>query len=182
MANKLPGKKNDLVSLFPNLIEVLDAYGKTLVERYREGLVDGDHIATKNLYNSVKTEVTYRGQSFLVEFTMPYYGEYLEQGTKPHFPPIEDIAKWIRAKKIVPRRDDQGRLPTERQLSYLIARKISEDGTKRTGIFEKANALTYNEWNKLIDEAIVMDINNNLEEILQALNQKTSTKPRVKKR
>lgn len=170
MAKKLPGKNsNSLQGLFPTLIEVLEAYGETLVDRYREGLVDGDHIASKNLYNSVRTEVVCKGQSFLVEFTMPYYGEYLEQGTKPHFPPLDDITKWIRAKKIVPRRDDQGRLPTEKQLSFLIARKISEDGTKRTGIYEKANALTYKEWNKLIDEAISMDLQNNLEEILKQI-------------
>lgn len=171
MANKL--KKNDLTQLFPNLIEVLDAYGKTLVERYQEGLIDGDHIATGNLYRSVSSEVTLNGQSFIVEFKMPEYGEYLEQGTKPHFPPISAIEGWIRAKRIVPRRDDQGRLPTEKQLAFLIARKIDEEGTERTGIYEKANALTYNEWNKLIDEAISMDLNENLEEIIQTLNQKT---------
>lgn len=170
MANKL--KKNDLTALFPSLVEVLDAYGKTLVERYREGLIDGDHIATENLYHSVNTEVTLNGNSFLVEFRMPYYGEYLEQGTSPHFPPMDAIERWIRAKKIVPRRDNQGKLPTERQLSFLIARKISEEGTPRTGIFEKANALTFNEWSSLIDEAITDDLNTNLEEIIQTLTSK----------
>lgn len=176
MANKL--KKNDLTSLFPNLVEVLDAYGKTLVERYQEGLIDGDHIATGNLFNSVSSEVTLNGQSFIVEFRMPEYGEYLEQGTNPHFPPLTAIENWIRVKRIVPRRDDQGRLPTEKQLSYLIARKISEEGTPATHLWEKANALTFNEWNKLIDEAINMDLNENLEEILQTLNQKTNVKRR----
>ena len=182
MANKL--KKNDLTSLFPNLVEVLDAYGKTLVERYQEGLIDGDHIATGNLYRSVSSEVTLNGQSFIVEFRMPEYGEYLEQGTKPHFPPWSDpnegILAWVRAKRIAYRKDDQGKLPTEKQLAFLIARKIDERGTKGTHIYEKANQLTYNEWNKLIDEAINMDLNENLEEILQNLNQKT--KVRRKKR
>lgn len=180
MANKL--KKNDLTSLFPNLVEVLDAYGKTLVERYREGLIDGDHIATGNLFNSVSSEVTLNGQSFIVEFRMPEYGEYLEQGTKPHFPPLTAIENWIRAKRIVPRQDTQGKLPTEKQLSYLIARKISEEGTPATHLWEKANALTFNEWNKLIDEAISMDLNENLEEILQTLNQKTGSKATRSKR
>lgn len=183
MANKL--KKNDLTSLFPNLVEVLDAYGKTLVEKYRQGLTDGDHIATGNLYRSVSSEVTLNGQSFIVEFRMPEYGEYLEQGTKPHFPPWSDpnegIWAWVRAKRIAYRRDDQGRLPTEKQLSYLIARKISEEGTPATHLWEKANALTFNEWNKLIDEAINMDLNENLEEILQTLNQKTKVRSRKKR-
>lgn len=173
-------KNAELAKLFPNLVEVLDAYGKTLVEKYRQGLEDGDHIATGNLYRSVSTEVTLDKQSFIVEFKMPEYGEYLEQGTKPHFPPIDAILSWIKAKRIAPKRDDQGRLPTERQLAYLIARKISEDGTPRTGIYEKANDLTYREWNKLIDEAIAMDLELNLAEILQTLNQKTKA-PRRKR-
>ena len=77
MANKL--KKNDLTQLFPNLIEVLDAYGKTLVERYQEGLIEGDHIATGNLYRSVSSEVTLNGQSFIVEFKMPNTGNILNR-------------------------------------------------------------------------------------------------------
>lgn len=173
-------KNAELAKLFPNLVEVLDAYGKTLVEKYRQGLEDGDHIATGNLYRSVSSEVTLNGQSFIVEFKMPEYGEYLEQGTKPHFPPINAIMGWIKAKRIVPRQDSQGKLPTEKQLAFLIARKISEDGTKRTGIWEKANDLTYREWNKLIDEAIAMDLELNLAEILQTLNQKTKA-PRRKR-
>lgn len=171
-------KKNDLVQLFPNLVEVLDAYGKTLVEKYRQGLKDGDHIATGNLYRSVSSEVTLNGQSFIVEFRMPEYGEYLEQGTKPHFPPLDAIENWIRVKRIVPRPDSQGRLPTEKQLAYLIGRKIDERGTKGTHIWEKANQLTYNEWNKLIDEAITLDLNENLAEIIQTLNQKTKVRSR----
>ena len=109
---------------------------------------------------------------------MPEYGEYLEQGTKPHFPPLTAIENWIRVKRIVPRQDTQGKLPTEKQLSYLIARKISEEGTPATHLWEKANALTFNEWNKLIDEAINMDLDENLEEILQTINQKTNVKRR----
>ena len=170
MANAL--KKNDLTSLFPNLISVLNDYGKQLVSNYREGLKEGDHIATGNLYRSVNTEVTLNGQSFIVEFRMPDYGEYLEQGTKPHFPPVRSIEDWIRAKRIAPRRDDQGRLPTEKQLAFLIARKISEDGTERTGIYETANALTANEFNKRIDDAIAKDLDNSLFEIIQLLNSK----------
>lgn len=170
--------KNELTDLFPNLVKTLDAYGKTLVQHYREGLEAGDHIATGNLYRSVNTEVTLNGQSFVVEFRMPDYGEYLEQGTKPHFPPMDAILNWIRVKRIAPRRDDQGRLPTEKQLSYLISRKISEEGTKGTGIYEKANALTYQEWNAEIDKAIQKDLELNLEAIIKTLNQKTNTRRR----
>lgn len=173
----IPNSKNDLNDLFPNLRNVLESYGKALVENYREGLEDGGHIATKNLYNSVKAYVRVDKSSYLVEFTMPDYGEYLEQGTKPHFPPIDAIQKWIRVKKIVPRRDDQGKLPTEKQLAYLIARKISEDGTERTGLFEKANTLTLNEWEKKIEKALNDDLDLNLVEIIETLNGPVKKRP-----
>lgn len=162
-------KKTELTNLFPTLIEVLEAYGQTLVEKYRQGLREGDHIASGELYRTISTIVTQKKQSFLVEFRMPLYGEFLEQGTKPHFPPLDAIEDWIRVKKIVPRRDQQGNLPTVKQLAFLIARKISEDGTPATKIYEKANTLTYREWDDLIEEAISEDISNNLDEILKEL-------------
>lgn len=153
-------------------MKVLKDYGRVLEENYRKGLKEGKHIATGNLYRSISTVVTVRNQSFILEFRMPDYGEYLEQGTKPHWPPINAIQDWIRAKRIVPKRDDQGRLPTEKQLTYLIARKISRDGTERTGIYEKANALTANEFNAKIDKAIMTDLDNSMFEIIQLLNSK----------
>lgn len=165
-------KKDGLAALFPTLVAVLEDYGRRLVETYREGLKDGGHIATGNLYRSVESEVSLDGRSFVVEFVMPDYGEYLETGTSAHFPPVSEILKWVRAKRIAPRRDQQGRLPTEKQLAYLIARKISEDGTPRTGIWEKSNELTARDFNKRIDEAISKDLGDNLAGILQELNRK----------
>lgn len=163
---------NELRVLFPTLVKVLEDYGRNLVKNYRQGLKDGDHVATGNLYRSVQSEVTVDNSSFIVEFRMPEYGEFLEQGTKPHWPPTSAILSWIRAKRIVPKRDQQGRLPTEKQLSYLIARKISEDGTKRTGIYETANALTANQFNSLIDKAIQTDLENNVLDIIRVLASK----------
>ena len=163
---------NELRALFPTLVKVLEDYGRNLVKNYRQGLKDGDHVATGNLYRSVQSEVTVNNSSFIVEFRMPEYGEFLEQGTKPHWPPTSAILSWIRAKRIVPKRDQQGRLPTEKLLSYLIARKISEDGTQRTGIYETANALTANQFNSLIDKAIQTDLENNVLDIIRVLGSK----------
>lgn len=163
---------NNLSELFPTLLQVLEAYGKALVENYRQGLKDGNHIATGNLYNSVKSYVNVDGKYFEVDFEMPDYGEYLEEGTRPHFPPTDAIENWIRVKRIVPRRDDQGKLPTEKQLAFLISRKISEDGTKGTHLFERANALTFNDWSRLIDQAVETDITNNLAAIISEISRK----------
>lgn len=68
------------------------------------------------------------------------YGIYRHEGTKPHFPPIEAIKKWVIIKGLV---RDKGRPVSVRgakksvnldaeakSIAYLIARKISRKGTQ----------------------------------------------------
>ena len=55
----------------------------------------------------------------------PSYVRFEDLGRKPgKFPPIESIQQWIRDKKITPTGDI-----SERQLAFLIARKIAAHGT-----------------------------------------------------
>ena len=65
------------------------------------------------------------------------YWKWAEYGRKPgKFPPIEKIKEWIKVKPILPRPTD-GKLPTENQLAFLIARKIATKGTKGSGVYAK---------------------------------------------
>lgn len=56
------------------------------------------------------------------------YGEPVELGTKPHFPPVGPIEHWVRVKL---------RLPDEiaPSVAFLIARAISRRGTKGKKMF-----------------------------------------------
>lgn len=59
----------------------------------------------------------------------------VEMGTKPHFPPVEPIRDWVE-KKLGVSPDESA------SVAFLVARKISRDGTEGAHMFE--NALTDN--------------------------------------
>jgi hypothetical protein len=65
------------------------------------------------------------------------YAEFVELGTRPHFPPTRPIEDWVQAKLGI---DD----PKERaSVAFLIARKISVEGTKADGTWQRvADAAT----------------------------------------
>lgn len=59
------------------------------------------------------------------------YAEYVELGTKPHFPPLQPIEDWVQAKLDITDEDEK------RQVAFLIARKISRVGTKPDGTWQR---------------------------------------------
>ena len=106
-----------------------------LLNRYKQKMKDENHIASGNLYNTAKYKCSFDGKWFEVSFILDSTWRYLENGTKPHFPPLEAIEKWITVKHIIPTTDN-GRVPTTRQLAFLIARGISKNGTKPTKLLQ----------------------------------------------
>lgn len=104
---------------------------------YKNGLINDGHVASGNLLNSLFTNIKVDNQNFTFELTGPLYGIFLENGTKPHWPPIDKILEWVRIKPVLPRPNANGKLPTQEQLAFLIARKISRVGTEGTHLFDK---------------------------------------------
>ena len=54
----------------------------------------------------------------------------MEDDTKPHFPPVSKILEWVEIKPVIPRPLASGKIPSPKQLAFLIGRAISEHGTK----------------------------------------------------
>lgn len=86
------------------------------------------------------------------------HGVFRHEGTKPHFPPLEPIQKWVAYKGLAKRNTVNARLTamgsakltrrsTEesriKSIAYLIARKISQKGT--TGLQFLKMSLNQNE-------------------------------------
>jgi hypothetical protein len=69
-----------------------------------------------NLVNSVTVKVVKGGLQAEIGPDAPY-GEYVELGTRPHFPPVDPLEKWAHRHGM----DGAG---------YLIARAISRRGTQ----------------------------------------------------
>lgn len=113
----------------------LKEIAKQLLDRYRKDIEDTGHSASGNLQKSSSYKCTIDETTFEVWFSLPEYWIYLENGTKPHFPPVSEIEKWITVKRIVPK-PIKNRIPTTKQLAFLIAREISVNGTKETKLLQ----------------------------------------------
>ena len=107
---------------------------ESLAERYRANLAP--HKASGE---SSKFTYDFRIEDdiFTVSFDLVDYWWYVENGRGPgKMPPISDIEEWIDVKPIV-RDSRNGKVPTTKQLAYVIARSIGEKGTKGTHALDK---------------------------------------------
>jgi hypothetical protein len=62
--------------------------------------------------------------------TPAVYGESVEFGTKPHFPPVGPLVHWVERKLGIQGKEAQS-------VAFLIARAISKRGTKGAAMFGK---------------------------------------------
>lgn len=152
-----------------NLKEVLVAYGEALEEQYREEIANKNAFASGRLFDSVKSIIETDDKAFEVSLSLEEYWKWVENGRGPgKFPPLDKIEEWIRIKPVAPYPDSQGRVPTVKQLAFLIGRKIAEEGTEGQHLLEDALNNTQ-DWERLIEEAIDMDVAEELDEILAIL-------------
>lgn len=134
---------------------------------YKDHINNEGHKASGNLGNSMTFETQINSNGYIITLTLPEYAIYLENGTKPHWPNVDAIKKWIKIKPILPR-PINGKLPTENQLAYLIGRKISKVGTKPTHLIEDTMT-DFQLINKLynrIAESLSEEIKNTVNETL----------------
>lgn len=140
-----------------NLQQVLEEYAIKLRNTYQDKLILSDRIASGDLLNSVDYIIESDNMSISVSLRLADYWKYVEYDTKPHFPPMDKILEWIRIKPVIPD-NRNGKLPTEKQLAFLVARKISQEGTKGSNDLHDAIKEINDEFRERIDEAITKDI------------------------
>lgn len=152
---------------FENLVRVLQEYGNEVQELYKQKLANDDATASGELINSVKYIYEQNGNSFSVSLSLKEYWKYVEYGRKPggKFPPPQAIRKWIEVKPILPRPLKNGKLPTLNQLTFLISRKIAEQGIRPRNILEKTLEEINKEYDNKISEALTIDLSNSLNEV-----------------
>lgn len=143
---------------FDNLLRVLEEYGNAVRNGYQDALIRSNSIAGGELLNSVEFNVNSKGRSFAVVLTLMDYWRYVEEGTRSHWPPPSAILKWIQAKPVIPRPDANGRLPSPKQLAYLIGRKIAREGTKGTHDLSNTLDALNAEYRGKIAEAFAKDV------------------------
>ena len=127
------------------LQQVLQDLANDIRDNYKEHLEFSNRLTelgvpsgyTQKLIDSVKTQVVLGDRAFEVTMTLNDYWKYVEDDTEPHFPPPNKILEWVEIKPVIPRPLASGKLPTPKQLAFLIGRAISEHGTKGSHDLEK---------------------------------------------
>lgn len=145
----------ELIS-FPRLQQVLADYADDIVYRYKESLSENDRRATGELITSVHSTVTVNQTEYAIDLSLKDYYIFIENGTRPHMPPVNKILEWVKVKPVLPR-PNGGKLPTEEQLAWMIAKKIEREGTE--GSHDLERALTETEvWEQRIVDALDEDV------------------------
>lgn len=143
----------------PHLTQVLEELGREVAEQYKNNLRESGHATQPDhLINSITTAVVVDDKAYRVTMQLNDYWKYLENGTPPHWPPVDAIRSWIDYKPVLPRPGKDGRIPTPNQLAFLIGRKIAREGTEGTHDFEEARDETVSRWEQRIREALVEDV------------------------
>lgn len=143
----------------PHLTQVLEELGREVAEQYKNNLRESGHATQPDhLINTITTAVVVDDKAYRVTMQLNDYWKYLENGTPPHWPPVDAIRSWIDYKPVLPRPGKDGRIPTPNQLAFLIGRKIAREGTEGTHDFAEARDETVARWEQRIREALVEDV------------------------
>lgn len=151
------------------LNQVLEDYGNELIAYYRNKLDDGGINASYDLYNSLRIIMDTKTKGRIeVNLSLIEYWKYIEKGRKAgKMPPISAIEKWVEIKPVLPRPMDNGKLPTTKQLAYLIARKIGLEGIAPKPILAESIEKINDVFLPLIEQAVAEDIQREVDLILK---------------
>ena len=170
----------DTLISFENLQKALEEYGKEAKAQYQKNLLEmrytkgknpvlTNRIASGELYNSVQSLVIVNGQRYSVVLSLADYWKYIENGRPAgKFPPTSKILEWITVKPVIPRPDDFGRIPTPKQLAFLIGRKIANDGSEGSHELTDANDDIFKRYEPKIVAALAKDLGSYMQRILIA--------------
>lgn len=134
------------------------------VVELKNKLKANDSYASGDLVNSIRGIVKQNGKYVVISIQLEDYWQYVENGRKAgKYPPINAIKNWISVKPVLPRPLKSGKLPTDNQLAFLIARKISKVGIKPKP-FLKPTITDFDLINKVYNEVVNL-LNKQLEDL-----------------
>ena len=153
-----------------NVKEELNRFAKYVISQSRANLTRGKKNSSKDLYNSLDSEVKVSRNSFELSFLMEEYGVYQDKGVSgvkkkyntPYsyttkMPPPSKMDKWIVKKGIAPR-DKSGKFISRKSLQFMIARSIFNNGIKPSLFFTKPFEKAFKNLNKDLVEAYKLDV------------------------
>lgn len=159
---------------FTELAKVLEDLATDIRENYKEHLRFNDRYTergvpsgySERLIDSVKTQVVAGDRAWEITMTLNDYWKWVEDDTRPHFPPVSKILEWVEIKPVIPRPDSRGRIPSPRSLAFLIGRSIAKYGTKGSHDLEKTKDGVIPWYRERIAAALGRDMENYIRKIV----------------
>lgn len=146
---------------------VLDDYGKEFTEQMKMRLQTKNskgynRVASGALLSSIRTTTEPNSNHSVYKVFLHHkdYLKYIENGTRPHYPPIKPLVTWVKEKRIPTGDGKKGHLPTEKQVAYMVQRKIGREGTQGTPYVEQTQNIVYPRFERRIQEAVQEDVYN----------------------
>lgn len=137
--------------------EVLNRYGQDLVQAMKDALHAKDAYASGQLESMMDYDVEATADGYTLYLVAPDYLKWLDQGTRPHWAPIEPLQRWVWAKGIVPE-ERNGKLPTVEQLPYMVQHGIAVNGTEGIHQVNAVADMVFDRWEKELQEAMLDDL------------------------
>ena len=164
--------------------DALNYFGKYVVAKSRQNLVNDDKSVSGSLYNSLEYNVDVQPSEFTLSFFMEDYGMFQDQGVKgksssfkaPRSPfqfgtgsgkkggLTQGIDKWVRRKRFQFRDRKSGRFLSYQSTAFLITRSIYHKGIKPSLFFTKPFQAAFKDLDKEILRAYEIDVTRFLEE------------------
>lgn len=113
--------------------EVLNKYGYEIARNWQFDLDNA--VTSGNLRDSIYFDVITNDQGTSLVLYAEDYWKFVEQGRSPgKQPPQEKMLEFVQKKNIMPKpyqlKSGKSVLPTQKQLAFLIGRKIGKEGIK----------------------------------------------------
>lgn len=142
-------------------IAVLNEYAQAWANAYKAELIAEGKRATGELINSVRGEVVIQNDTYSAVLNVADYYKYVEWGRKRggKMPPISAILKWVQVKPVIARPNTlTGRVPTQQQLAWAIAKSIQQNGIEPTYSLRETNNATFNAFEQRLKDALTADL------------------------
>ena len=148
--------------MLKNVQDELNRFAKYVISQSRANLTRGKKNSSKELYNSLDSNVKVSKNSFELTFLMEDYGVFQDKGvkgTKSNYvenkdspfsykskggknglkgmPPPKAFDKWIVRKGLKGLRDKKGQFISRKSLQFMIAKSVFEKGVKASLFFTK---------------------------------------------
>jgi len=164
--------------MLKNVQEELNRFAKYVIQQSRTNLTKGKKNSSKELYNSLKSDLNVSPNSFSLSFLMEDYGMFQDKGVKgktssskaPNSPfkfgsgtgkkggLTEGINKWVRRKRFQFRDRKSGKFMSYDTTAFLITRSIYNKGIKPSLFFTKPFEKAFKNLDKDIIEAYKLDV------------------------